>query len=343
MENNRKIGVLLVNLGTPKSYQTTDVRRYLRQFLSDGRVIDIPFLARFALVNFIIAPFRAPKSAKEYQKLWTEKGSPLMFHGKELLEKVRQKLGNNFEVELAMRYQEPSVEQTLQNLLDKNISELIVFPLFPQYASATTGSVHEEVMRILSKKLIIPKLKLISAYPDSPKMLETFVQIAQRKMAAQTYEHFVFTFHGLPERHLKKENKDCLRADCCEIFGNHNRYCYRAQCFLTAKKIAEKLHLKADEYTVCFQSRLGKDPWIQPYTENIVKDLAKKGKKSILVFTPSFVADCLETTVEVGETYKELFEHESKGGMWDLAPSLNSEELWAEAVAEMLTAEAQCR
>jgi ferrochelatase len=339
MEDNRKIGVLLVNLGTPKSYKTSDVRRYLRQFLSDGRVIDIPFIARFALVNFIIAPFRAPKSAKEYQKLWTEKGSPLMFHGTELLEKVRQKLNNNFEVALAMRYQEPSLERTLQSLLDKNISELIVFPLFPQYASATTGSVHEEVMRILSKKLIIPKIKLISAYPDAPKMIETFVQIARRKMATRTYEHFVFTFHGLPERHLKKENQQCLKANCCADFGNHNRFCYRAQCFQTAKKIAEKLDLKADEFTVCFQSRLGKDPWIQPYTENIVKDLAKKGKKNILVFTPSFVADCLETTVEVGETYKELFEHEAGGGIWDLAPSLNAEELWAEAVAEMLVAE----
>lgn len=329
----------MVNLGTPKSVKTSDVRRYLRQFLMDGRVIDISYPARFALVNFIIAPFRAPKSAHEYKKLWTEKGSPLLFHGLELRDLIAGMLGKDFEVVLGMRYQEPSIESALQILLDKNVREIIVFPLFPQYASATTGSVHEEVMRILSKKLIIPKVKFVSSYCDNEKMIKTFGDIGRRKLKEKKYEHFVFTFHGLPERHLKKENASCITTNCCETFTAKNMLCYRAQCYRTANLLAKELGIAKENYTVCFQSRLGKDPWIQPYTEDVVKSLAKTGIKSVLAFTPSFVADCLETTVEVGETYKETFEHESGGGTWDLAESLNTEPLWAEAVADMIRCE----
>jgi ferrochelatase len=287
-------------------------------------------------VNFIIAPFRAPKSAHEYKKLWTPKGSPLMFHGVELRELVAENLGENYETVLAMRYQEPSIERGVDELLSKNVREIIVFPLFPQYASATTGSVQEEVMRILSKKLIIPNLKFIASYPDNAQMIETFAAIGKKFIEKENYDHFVFTYHGLPERHLKKENVACLTQNCCENFTEKNQFCYRAQCFLTSRRLAEALGLKKEDYTVCFQSRLGKDPWIKPYTEDKVRELAAAGKKKVLVFTPSFVADCLETTVEVGETYKELFESESQNGHWQLAPSLNSEKTWAEAVAEMI-------
>ncbi len=338
-KQTNKIGVLLVNLGTPNSPKTKDVRIYLREFLMDGRVIDIPFLSRFALVNFIIAPFRAPKSAHEYQKLWTAKGSPLMFHGVEVRNLLAAELGENFEVALAMRYQNPSIASAIENLLSKNVSEIIVLPLFPQYASATTGSVHEEVMRILAKKLIIPKLTMISSYHSHPSMIETFAKIGREFMDKEKYDHFVFTFHGLPERHLKKENKTCLTNNCCENFGAHNQLCYRAQCFQTAQKLAAALGLSKDDYTFCFQSRLGRDPWIQPYTEDKVGELAQKGFKNVLVFTPAFVADCLETIVEVGETYKEMFEEKSGGGHWTLAPSLNAHPLWIQTLTQIIREE----
>ena len=332
----QKTAVLLVNLGTPKSTKVSDVRSYLRQFLMDARVIDIPFVQRFLLVNGIIAPFRSFRSAREYKKVWTENGSPLLFYGLCLRDKLQESLGNEYHVALGMRYQEPSIEVALSEFKKYNIRKIIVFPLFPQYASATTGSVHQEVMRILSKEELIPELHFVTNYPTLPKMVRSFAEQGRIYLRKKKYDHILFSYHGLPERQLKKSNPKCLCKDiCCEESNDNNALCYRAQCLKTSKAIAKELGYTSADYTNCFQSRLGKTPWIKPYTEDVIRDLARKGYKRLLVFSPAFVADCLETIVEVGEEYKELFQ-ELGGKELDLVSSLNAQPLWVEAVKGLI-------
>ena len=329
-----KKGVLLVNLGTPDSTSVSDVRKYLREFLSDKRVIDIPAVPRWMLVNLIIAPFRAPKSAAEYRKLFTERGSPLKYYTEDLLEPLRSILGDEYQVEYAMRYQNPSVESGLNKLKDGNVSSIHVIPLFPQYASATTGSVIDKVMEIVKTWQIIPEIKFTSQFLEDDKFLEVIAKNGRKWMDQTEYDHFVFSYHGLPERQIRKGSvgSQCKLGGCCEAFHERNQFCYRAQCFQTTKLVAEKLGIPKDKYIVCFQSRLGKDPWIQPYTESVLHDLAKQGKKKVLAFSPAFVSDCLETTIEVGETYKEDF-IEAGGEQWDLVESLNSDPMWIDCLA----------
>ncbi|MCS6820549.1 MAG: ferrochelatase [Microscillaceae bacterium] len=344
-----RIGVLLVNLGTPDSYRTSDVRKYLREFLMDKRVIDIPFIPRWLLVNLIIAPFRAPKSAKVYKKVWTKHGSPLKYYGYRIKEMLQGSLGNNFIVELAMRYQSPSIKEALQTLRKKQIHKIIVIPLFPQYASATTGSVHQKVMDIVRKWQIIPEISFVQSFFDHPQFIEAFANVAQKYLQERPpYDHFIFSYHGLPERQIRKgdDTKTCLveaqknpekrnEANCCATIHNGNRTCYRAQCFATTRLLAKRLGIAETDYTVAFQSRLGNDPWIRPYTDEIIKQLVKQGKKRILAFSPSFVADCLETTIEIGEEYKEVFEKHG-GEHWQLVESLNDNALWIETLKSLV-------
>lgn len=333
-----KTGVLLVNLGTPDSPAVPDVRKYLREFLMDKRVIDIPFISRWMLVNLIIAPFRAPKSAKIYKKLWQDRGSPLMFHSLDLKEKLEEKLGDNYAIALGMRYQTPSIASALQELPMNHIKKLIVVPLFPQYASATTGSVIEQVMDDLKSNLVLPEIDFVNSFPDNELMIKTFAESGAKYMKDMDFDHIVFSYHGLPERQVLKSSADgyCrLNKKCCSSSHPKNQFCYRAQCFLTSRKLAEQLRLSEDNYSIFFQSRLGKDPWIQPYAEDEIKRLAQKGKKKILVFCPSFTADCLETTIEVGEEFKELF-IENGGEVWQLVESLNAQDLWVESLAAMV-------
>lgn len=338
MSKMKKTGILLVNLGTPDAPTRGAVYRYLKQFLLDPRVIDIPAVPRNILVRGIIAPFRSGASAKLYQELWTDEGSPIKTYGYELLDGVRKQLGENYVVELGMRYQSPSVESALNALLDAQVDELVVFPLFPQYASATTGSVHDEVMRLLRKEQTILPVKMINSYYDNEKMINVFVENAL-KYNLEDYDHYLFSFHGLPQRQLRKGDRTknhCLKVEnCCEKICDSNKFCYSAQCYGTAQAIAEKLGLKEEDYTVCFQSRLGRDPWAQPYTSEIIEERLEKGMKNMLVFSPAFVADCLETTIEIGYEYKEEFE-EAGGEKLDLVESLNAHPLWIESVAEMV-------
>lgn len=333
----KKTGVLLLNLGTPDSTATKDVRKYLREFLSDGRVIDINPIGRWLLVNLIIAPFRAPKSAEEYRKLWTDKGSPLLFHGVELTEKVTQALGEDFIVSFGMRYQNPSIQKALEAFQNQGIEKLIVLPLYPQYASATTGSTMEKVWEELSKWEIIPTVEVVANFFDHPLFVKAFADLGKKYIQEKKYDHFVFSYHGLPERQIMKGSFDnyCRLGECCNTYHAKNKYCYRAQCFETTRLIAKELNIAEEDYTVCFQSRLGKTPWIQPYTEDVIHQLAEKGKKNVLAFSPAFVSDCLETTIEVGETYKEDFEH-AGGDSWDLVESLNSSDAWVDCVKEII-------
>lgn len=333
-----KTGVLLVNLGTPDSPSVPDVRKYLREFLMDKRVIDIPFISRWLLVNLIIAPFRAPKSAKTYRELWEDRGSPLMFHGLDLKEKLIKQLNEDFVVALGMRYQSPSIASALDELLAAHVKKIIVLPLFPQYASATTGSVMEQVMDDIKGRLLIPELEFISKYPDNEGMIRTFAMLGKKYMDKMQYDKVIFSYHGLPERQIRKSSIDgyCqLNAKCCATYHTKNQFCYRAQCFLTSRKLAEELGLKEDQYSVFFQSRLGKDPWIQPYAEDEIRRMAKEGIKKILIFSPAFTADCLETTLEVGDEFKELFIEEG-GEEWQLVESLNAQDMWVESLKKMV-------
>lgn len=333
----KKKGVLLLNLGTPDSPKVPDVRKYLREFLMDEKVIDIPFIPRWLLVNLIIAPFRGPKSAKEYEKVWTPKGSPLLFHTVDLTEKVAKLLGDQYFVRFAMRYQTPSTASVLEEFRKEGIEEIKVIPLYPQYAEATTGSTIDEVNRIVSKWDKKPKLDYVKQFYDNPKLIDVIASKAKVWMEKTEYDHYLFSFHGLPERQIKKSsvNNYCqLSEKCCSKICTANKYCYRSNCYATTRAIAQKLELSEDQYSICFQSRLGKEEWIKPYAEDTLKRLAKEGKKKVLAFSPAFVADCLETTVEVGQEYKEEFLEEG-GEQWDLVESLNSDDLWAECVVEL--------
>jgi ferrochelatase len=331
-------GVLLVNLGTPDSPSVADVRKYLREFLMDRRVIDIPLITRFLLVNLIIAPFRGPKSAKVYKQLWTEKGSPLKFYGHEVEGLLQEALGADHKVILAMRYQNPSIKVALDQFKNSGIHKIVVLPMFPQYASASTGSVHEAVMNELKTWELIPEVNFIDAYSTDSDFINAFTTVGKRYLHAKNYDHYVFTYHGLPERQITKSDctgKCIIDKNCCDTLHDHNRLCYRAQCFATTRELVKSLEIPEGKYTVSFQSRLLKDPWIKPYTDDIIKELAASGKKNILAFVPSFVADCLETTIEVGDEYKELFE-EHGGEHWDMVPSLNAEPSWVNALKNMV-------
>ncbi|MBN3583989.1 ferrochelatase [Algoriphagus aestuarii] len=338
MVKTGKTGVLLVNLGTPDSTATGDVRKYLREFLMDGRVIDIPAIPRWMLVNLIIAPFRSPKSAAEYRKLWTDRGSPLLFHTEDLKAKLIQKLDNNdYVVAMGMRYQSPSIASALEELKKAKVKKIIVIPLFPQYASATNGSVIDKVMEIARGWQIIPEITFISNFIEHPLFLKAWKELGQEMMENREYDRFLFSYHGLPERQILKGSVDnyCQLGGCCNKYGANNQFCYRAQCFQTTRLISEQLGLPSEKVVTCFQSRLGNDPWVQPYTEDMIKKLSDEGVKKVLVFSPAFVADCLETTVEVGQEYKEQFE-EQGGEHWDLVPSLNSRDTWVDCVVDLV-------
>ncbi len=332
-----KVGVLLVNLGTPDDPSTGSVRRYLRQFLLDARVIDIPKVLREFLVRFIIAPFRAPASAKLYKQLWTENGSPLKYYGIQVTDMLQEKIGDDYSVKLAMRYQSPSVESVLTQFQKENVDRLVVFPMFPQYASASSGSALQEVMDVISRWFTIPPVSFVSSYHDQPTMIRVYADNA-RDMDYRSYDHILFSFHGIPQRQLRKSDchNHCLKEEnCCATLHEKNKMCYSAQCYDTAHHIAENLGLKRDEYSVGFQSRLGKDPWTEPFTPDVLKELREKNVNNLLVFSPSFVSDCLETTIEISDEYHEEWE-EMGGHKLDLVPSLNDDPKWVDAIEEII-------
>lgn len=330
-----KKGVLLVNLGTPDSALTPDVRKYLNEFLMDGRVIDINPVSRALLVRGVIVPFRAPKSAKLYREIWSsESGSPLLHYSLQQQKLLQEQLGDEYQVELAMRYQSPNIESALQSLKDALVSEIRVIALFPQYASASTGSVYEKVMKLVSQWPTIPNISFVNSFHNNDLMIAAFADNGL-KHQPEKYDHVLFSFHGLPQRQLIKcdhSQQHCLKsADCCEVLTDVNKFCYSAQSHHTAKLIAAKLGLSKDQYTVCFQSRLGNDPWVQPYTSQIIEQLAKQGKKRLLVFCPAFVADCLETVYEVSVEYRDLF-REHGGEHVQLVESLNNHPLFIDTL-----------
>ena len=333
-----KTGVLIINLGTPNSPRVADVRRYLREFLMDSRVIDIPYLRRFFLVQSLIVPFRSRSSAKAYQQLWTEKGSPLKVYGYEVREHLQEALGDSFSVSLAMRYQQPSIQEGLAQLKKESLKQIVVLPLYPQYASASSGSTHEAVMNHVASWEVIPDLHFISKFFEHPDFIHAFTSLGKEYLDKNTYDHIVFSYHGLPERQIRKaacKNYCQLNDTCCANYHQLNEYCYRAQCFETSRLLASSLKIHQEQYTVSFQSRLGRDPWIKPYTDEVITQLAAHKVQRVLVFSPSFVADCLETTVEIADEYKELF-LKAGGQELTLVQSLNTHPLWIQCLKSLV-------
>lgn len=336
-----KSGVLIINLGTPDDTSVSSVRRYLREFLSDPRVLDIPALGRWALLNLVILPFRPKESAHAYSTIWTDRGSPLKFHTEDLTKGIAARLGADVPVRFAMRYQNPSLKTVLEAFHNDGVERLFVVPMYPQYASSSTGSCLEELYKVAAADWNAPSLVVVPAFYDHPAYLDVSAEIAQDHLQdVKAFDHVLMSFHGLPERHVKKCDLQggnyCLsKPDCCAEISQVNRYCYRAQCYATARGIAERMQLAEGDYTVSFQSRLGRTPWIQPYTDEEFKKLAENGVRKLAVMIPSFTADCLETLEEIAIRGAEEFQA-AGGETLTMVPSLNADPRWQAAVLKML-------
>jgi protoporphyrin/coproporphyrin ferrochelatase len=332
----KKTAVILANVGTPDEPTVPAVRRYLFQFLNDRRVIDLPWLLQKFLVNVIIVPFRAPKSTKLYQMLWTAKGSPLLTISVDSREKLQERLGENYEVFVGMRYQNPSLKTTLQTIKEKRFDKIVVLPMFPQYASSTTGTISQLVNTEIARWNVIPELTIVSQFYDHPGFVKAFAaQI--KKYKPEEFDHIIFSYHGLPFSQTDRVHPAIKTVNCnCELeMPEHGRFCYKATCYETTRLLAKELGLPKSAYSVAFQSRLTKN-WLKPFSDQEVIKLAKEGKKQVLIAAPAFIADCLETIVEIGVEYQHLFE-ENGGEKIQLVESLNSNTDWIETLAELVT------
>jgi len=341
-----RYGLLLTNIGTPKSFSKEDVGRYLEEFLTDPMVIRAPKLVRNLLVKGLIVPFRAEKSAKLYRKIWTNEGSPLLVQSKKFAEKLQQSLGTDWRVRIGMRYGEPSFNQALASMSVEQLDKIILFPMFPQYALSSSQSsidqFHAEIQNYEKKKglSLSGKTHVIEPYFSTPRFIESWVTLFLES-APTEFDHVVMSFHGLPLSHLAVLSEKCkacpkmepCKAECDKEASQAN--CYRRQSFRTAELIAQSLKLKPDQYSVGFQSRLGPLEWIRPNTVDVVKNLAAQGKKKIVVLCPSFVADCLETLEEVHMGLKEIF-IEAGGESLIPVPCLNAHDHWIESAKELV-------
>ncbi|MBF0511982.1 MAG: ferrochelatase [Candidatus Omnitrophica bacterium] len=311
-----KCGVLLVNIGSPESPSKGNVKKYLRDFLLDPWVINLTFWQRWVLVHGVILPFYASSSSKLYRSLWTEQGFPLKVYTEKLKIALQTAIGPKFDVRYALRYQNPSLQTVLASF--KDCQQLLIVPLFPQYASSTTGSLINAVEDILKNKPDFPQVKFIQPFFNNPFFIKSFVSHAHRYLKNDHYDHYLFSYHGLPKSHLKK-------------LSPH----YQEQCFETTNLLVKEFGLKEGEFTTCFQSRLGFIPWTRPYTDEIIKQLAKRGVKKILVVAPSFVTDCLETIQEIGIKYKNIFLRHG-GETLNLVGGLNDDPCWVDGLKQII-------
>jgi len=337
-------GLLLINLGTPDSPTTGAVRRYLREFLGDPRVLDMNRFGRWLLLNLIILPTRPAKSAHAYRQVWDAvRGSPLLYHSQDLAVAVEAKLGGDWKVVLGMRYGAPSIEHALRQLVAAGVDRVVVLPLFPHTASSSSGSALEELYRVAGARLTVPRLAVVPAFHDDDGFLAAEAAVARPVLATLKPEHTLLSFHGLPERHMRAADPSgthCLASpSCCATLTATNRDCYRAQCYATARALAARLDLgvEGEGWSVSFQSRLGRVPWIKPYTDVVLPELAARGIKRLAVMCPAFVADCLETVEEIG--LRAAAQWKAAGGEeLVLVPSLNASPRWVDAVAALASA-----
>jgi ferrochelatase len=327
-------GVLLVNLGSPDSPSVSGVRRYLNEFLMDGRVIDTPWPLRRLIVGMILIN-RPKESAHAYEKIWTPEGSPLVVISRHVREKLQERV--SLPVELAMRYQNPSIESAIRSLAEQKVDETQLIPLFPHYAMSSYETAVVRVKEVAAKLAPQMRIAVQPPYFDAPDYIAALVASARDYLDAG-YDHLLFSFHGLPERHLKKSDKTgkhCLTApNCCEIASLAHATCYRAQCFKTVAAFVKLAGVPAGKFSVSFQSRLGKDPWLKPYTDFELAELPKRGVKKLLVVCPAFVSDCLETLEEIGIRGRETF-LQAGGREFAQIPCLNGHPLWIAALEKM--------
>lgn len=326
-----KKGILLVNLGSPKSTKVEDVKEYLDEFLMDERVIDYRWLFRALLVRGIILKTRPAKSAEAYKTVWTDQGSPLIV----ITEKIQKKLQKlvDIPVEIGMRYAEPSIENGIKKLVEQGVTEIVLFPLYPQYAMSTTETVVEKAEEVRKAKFPNVKIAYVEPFYNKEIYINCLAESIREKLP-ENFDALQFSYHGVPERHLYKTDptKTCKIGDCCNQDWNpSHKFCYRHQCYKTTELVIEKLGIPKEKTVVSFQSRLGKDKWIEPYTDETLENLPKKGVKNLAICCPAFVSDCLETLEEISVEGKEEFLH-AGGENFNYLPCLNDEDRWIEVV-----------
>jgi len=330
-------GALLVNLGSPNSTSVKDVKNYLDEFLMDKRVIDIPYLVRAFVVKGIILNTRPKKSAEAYKKIWWDEGSPLIVLSERLHKKVQTQ--TNIPVELAMRYGNPSIKSGIQKLADKGVTEIYLIPLYPQFAMATTETIVVLANKIVKKQFPNIKITDVPAFYKQPDYIEVLSNSIQKHVEKTKPDHLLFSYHGVPERHIKKSDvtKSHCKIDgsCCNSPSAAHEFCYRHQCYETTKLVADKLNLNEGFFSTSFQSRLGRDPWLQPYTDKTIDDFAQNGVKNLAVVTPAFVSDCLETLEEIGMEAKHSFK-ENGGNDFSTIPCLNDDDAWVKTLASWI-------
>ncbi len=327
-------GILLVNLGSPDSPTESDVRRYLNQFLMDKRVLDVPYLLRRLIVSLFILPFRPKKSAEAYTSIWWPRGSPLIVISERIQRKVQAKLP--VPVLLGMRYGNPSIEKALRFMHARGMKKIFLLPLYPHYAMSTVETVVAEAERVLKKIKDAPELDVLPPFYDKPEYIAALTHSASFWLEGD-FDHLLFSYHGLPERHLRKTDptgSHCLQTpDCCSTPSPAHATCYRHQCYRTTQLFAEKFGLPENRYSVAFQSRLGRDPWLQPYTDAEITRLARSGVKRLRVICPAFVSDCLETLEEIGIRGKETF-LAAGGEDFRLVPCMNDNLEWIKTIVK---------
>jgi len=341
----KRTGVLLINLGTPDAPTPAAVGRYLREFLMDRFVMDIPAVWRWLLVNVVIVPRRKKQSARLYQKIHTEQGSPLQVNTRELARAVANQLvyrNGSYVVEFAMRYGQPSISSALAKLCAARVSRILTLPIYPQYAESSFETAVVETKRNAGELGCAELVSFLAPFYDEPGYIGSCAEHIAEHLEQKSPQHLVFSFHGLPVRHVKRldlTKEHCLiKRDCCRQITEVNRNCYRAQSFVTARAIAGRLGLKEESYTVSFQSRLGRAEWLEPQTEVVLRQLAGTGVRRLAVFSPSFVVDCLETLEEIAIRGREVFMN-AGGDEFTLVPSLNIHPRWVTTVADWIADE----
>lgn len=321
-----KNGVLLINLGSPDSTKVEDVRKYLREFLMDPMVLDTPYLVRKFVVEFAILPKRPAASAEAYESIWWDEGSPLIVLSKRLKNKVSAKV--EIPVALGMRYQNPSIQAALQELHDQGVTNVLVIPLYPQYTMSSTETVVLRTNEIQQKYFKNMNLTFLNSFYNRPDYIEVLAENIKSQLP-EKFDKLLFSYHGIPERH---DNKALAKA---KKYPNANIKTYRDQCFETTELVRQAMGLEKDQVQVSFQSRLGKDPWIKPYTDFVLKDFPQEGVKNLAVVAPAFVSDCLETLEEIAIGYKELY-LESGGENYTYIPCLNESEPWVDVLVKWI-------
>jgi protoporphyrin/coproporphyrin ferrochelatase len=328
-------GVLLVNLGSPDSPSVSDVRRYLNEFLMDSRVIDVAWPIRRFVVGMVLIN-RPKESAHAYQKVWMKEGSPLVVISKNVLKKLQPRV--KMPIELAMRYQNPSIDEAMKKLVGQGVDDLLLIPLFPHYAMSSFETAVERVKEVAAKMAPDMRITVQPPFYKDPGYIAALIASAEEYLK-KGYDYLLFSYHGLPERQIKKSDPTgthCLmKENCCEAASPAHATCYRAQCYQTTKAFVENAGIPREKYSVSFQSRLGKDPWLKPYTDFELERLAKQGVKKLLVICPAFVSDCLETLEEIGMRGRETF-LQAGGEQFDQIHCLNEHPLWIDTLAEMI-------